>query len=290
MIIDIINKRSGDKITLESYVNGTGILITRFDPGNISATFNKVKGIGQYGASLLSSTLEERPVEVEAMILSDSISEREIIKKNVDNVLNPLDQVIIKYTEGNIRKQIECSPDETPKYSTDFKTNNDNMLAFIVNFECFAPFWIDQEETTLNIETWKGTFEFEFELTSTGIEFATKGLNELQLNNYGNVEAPLEVYFKGPALNPSITLNDCKFIKVNRALADNEVLYICTAFGKKAVQVISNGEIEQAYHYIDIDSTFFNLEPGTNKISYATEGDYLPQSVIIKYRCHYFSI
>ena len=290
MILEIINKKSGNKITLESYVKGNGVLITRFDPGTTLATFNKIKGIGQHGSTILSSTLEERIVEIEAIILSNDISEREVLKRNIDDVLNPLDSIIIKYYSNDVKIQIECCPDETPKYSMYYKTNNDNMLAFTVSFECFDPFWMDQDETILNVETWEGTFEFEFELTSTGIEFATKGLNELQLNNYGNVEAPLEVYFKGPALNPSITLNDGKFIKVNRTLADNEVLYICTAFGKKAVQVISNGEIEQAYHYIDIDSTFFSLDPGTNKISYSTEGDFLPQSVIIKYKCHYFSI
>ncbi len=290
MRIDIINKRTNNSITLESYINSTGVLVTYFNPGNISTKFNKVKGIGQYGSSLLSTSIEERPVEIKAIILSNDIMERNTIKKNIDDVLNPLDQVIIKYNSNGISKQIEGSCDESPLYSTDYKTNNKSALAFTVNFECFNPFWMDQENTVVNVETWEGGFEFEFELSSLGIEFARKGPNEIEINNYGNVEAPLEVFFKGPALNPSITLNDGKFIKVDRNLEDDEILYINTSFDNKAVQVMRGDIEEQAYHYINIDTKFFNLDPGKNLISYATDGDFLPQSVVIKYKCHYFSL
>ncbi|MEG1256903.1 phage tail domain-containing protein [Clostridium sp.] len=290
MRIDIINKRTNNTVTLESYVYSSGILITNFYPGNVSATFNKVKGIGQYGSSLSSSTIEERPIEIKAIILSDDIMERNTIKRNLDDVLNPLDTIIIKYNNDGLRKQIECSPEASPLYSTDYKTNNKNALAFTVSFECFNPFWMDQEETVLNVETWEGGFEFEFELSSLGIEFARKGPNEIEINNYGNVEAPLEVFFKGPALNPSITLNYGKFIKVDRNLEDDEILYINTSFDNKAVQVMRGDIEEQAYHYINIDTKFFNLDPGKNLISYATDGDFLPQSVVIKYKYHYFSL
>jgi len=283
MKIDIINKRTNNSITLESYINSTGVLVTYFNQGNISAKFNKVKGIGQYGSSLLSASIEERPVEIKAIILSNDIMERNTIKKNIDDVLNPLDQVIIKYNSNGISKQIEGSCDESPLYSTDYKTNNKSALAFTVNFECFNPFWMDQENTVVNVETWEGGFEFEF-------EFARKGPNEIEINNYGNVEAPLEVFFKGPALNPSITLNDGKYIKVDRNLEDDEILYINTSFDNKAVQVMRGDIEEQAYHYINIDTKFFNLDPGKNLISYATDGDFLPQSVVIKYKCHYFSL
>lgn len=290
MRIDIINKRTNNTVTLESYVYNTGVLITNFYPGTISATFNRVKGIGQHGSSLVSPSLEDRTIEIKAIILSDDIMERNTIKRNLDDVLNPLDTIIIKYNNDGIRKQIQCSPDASPLYSTDYKTSNDLALAFSVSFECFNPFWMDQDETILNVETWEGGLEFEFELTSFGIEFARKGPNEIEINNYGNVEAPLEVFFKGPALNPSITLNSGKFIKVNRNLADDETLYINTSFDNKAVQVMRGDIVEQAYHYIDIDTIFFNLEPGKNLISYATDGDFLPQSVVIKYKCHYFSL
>jgi len=47
MKIDIINQRTNNSISLDSYIYGMGVLITSFLPGNVPATFNKVKGINQ---------------------------------------------------------------------------------------------------------------------------------------------------------------------------------------------------------------------------------------------------
>ncbi|MBB6622230.1 phage distal tail protein [Clostridium gasigenes] len=289
MIIDIINKRTNKQVTLESYVYESGVLITSFSQGNIPATFNKVKGVNQYGSSLLSSSLEERNIEIQAIILGNDRMEVQSLQRNIDDVLNPLDELIIKCTDKSINKEITGNLDGTPIYSEDYKTNNDYSLSFKASFECFNPFWRDQNETAYNIETWEDGVEFELELNSLGIEFARRGINEIEIINYGNIEAPLEIFFKGPALNPTIILKD-KFIKINKIIADNETLYIRTAFGNKAVEVIREDGRYQAYHYIDVDSSFFDLDAGRNLISYSTEGDYLPQSVVIKYKCHYFGL
>lgn len=290
MEIEIINNRTNLSVNLSSYVNPSGILINKFDPGKVAAKFNRNKAISQNGYTLLSTTLEDRDINIEATIIADDRTERDTFKRLIDEVLNPLDTLTIKYDNENVSREIQCSAEETPTYSTDFKNNNDFILNFNISFECFNPFWLDQKENILNVETWEGGFEFEFQLSEEGIEFARKGPNEVEINNQGNVEAPLEIYFKGPALNPSIKLNDNKFIKVDRSLQDDEILYIKTSFDDKKVQIIKNNVQEQAYHYININSTFFDLPTGINKLSYSTDGDYLPQQVIIKYKTHYYSI
>lgn len=290
MQINIINKRTNKIMNLSSYIYSSGILVTKFDPGKVPASFNKNKAIGQHGYTLQSTTLEDREVNIEATIIANDKVERDTMKREIDDILNPLDSLLIKYDDSGISKEIECSIEETPDYSTEFKTNNDYFLGFKISFECFKPFWVDQKQTVLNIETWQDGFEFEFELLPVGIEFAKRGPNEILINNDGNIEAPLEIYFKGPALNPQITFNDKKFIKVNKSLAENEILYINTSYDNKRVQIFKGELIEQAYHYIDIESSFFDLQSGTNKISYSTEGDYLPQEVIMKYKRNYFSL
>lgn len=290
MEIEIINNRTNLSVNLSSYVNPSGILINKFDPGKVAAKFNKNKSIRQNGYTLLSTTLEDRDINIEATIIADDRIEIDTFKSLIDEVLNPLDTLTIKYDNENISRELQCSAEETPAYATDFKNNNDFILKFSISFECFNPFWLDQKENVLNVETWEGGLEFEFQLSEEGIEFSRKGPNEVEINNQGNVEAPLEIYFKGPALNPSIKLNDNKFIKVDRSLQDDEILYIKTSFDDKKVQIIKNNVQEQAYHYININSTFFDLPTGISKLSYSTEGDYLPQQVIIKYKTHYYSI
>lgn len=286
-MIEILNKDKS--ITLDSYVFENGILITSFDDGEIPATFNKIKGVNQIGSSLNHSILETRNMTLEAMILGEDRIQIEALKSSIDSVLNPMNDLIIKYTDDYKKKEIKGRVVSTPKYSSNYSTNNNNALALKIDIECFNPLWTDAVETIMNVETWIDGFEFEFELNSLGMEFARKGPNEVEIIN-GNVEAPLEIYFKGPALNPQITLNDNSFIKINKTLQDGEILYIRTNYGDKKVKIIRNDSIEQAYHYLDIDSRFFNLNSGKNKICYRTDGDFLPQSVVIKFKKHYLSL
>lgn len=288
-MIEILNKDNNKSITLDSYVFENGILITAFDEGEIPAIFNKIKGVNQIGSSLNHSTLETRNMTLEAMILGEDRIQIEALKSSIDSVLNPMDDLIIKYTDDYKKKEIKGRVVSTPKYSSNYNTNNDNALALKIDIECFNPLWADQVETIMNVETWIDGFEFEFELTSLGIEFARKGPNEVEIIN-GNIEAPLEIYFKGPALNPQIVLNNRYFIKVNKSLQEGETLYIRTNYGDKAVKVIKGDSVEQAYNYLDVESNFFNLDSGINTLSYKTDGDFLPQSVVIKYKKHYLSL
>lgn len=291
--IELINKENGLNTTIESYVQGTGILLTYFEDEQIQGEFNKFKGVNQHGMSINSTSLSERIIYLEGIILADDREQIEVYKRQLVRVLNPLQDVLLKYNEDYINKEIIVRAEEIPKFSSDYKTNNKNGLAFKCDFNASYPFWQDQEENVTNIETWEGGLEFPFEIPSSGIEFAIKGPNELEFINYGDAESPLEIFFNGPALNPIIRLNDRKFIKLNKQIQDNETLYISTIYGNKRVEIINeNGIRENAHNYIDMRSTLslFNLEVGSNILSYSTDGDFIPQSVIIKYKNKYLSL
>ena len=47
---------------------------------------------------------------------------------------------------------------------------------------------------------------------------------------------------------------------------------------------------QNAFHYIDLDSTFFQLQPGDNMIEYTTDNELEPQSVEIRYRNRYIGV
>lgn len=291
--IELINKENGLNTTIESYVQGTGILLTHFEDEQIQGEFNKFKGVNQYGMSINSTSLSERDIHIEGIILADDRGQIEIFRRQLVRVLNPLQDVLLKYNEDYINKETIVRAEEVPKFSIDYKTNHEYALAFKCDLNASYPFWQDQEENVTNIETWEGGFEFPFEIPSTGIEFAKKGPNELEFINDGDVESPLEIFFNGSALNPIITLNRTKFIKLNKKIQDNETLYISTMYGKKRVEIIkSDGSKENAHNYIDMRSTLslFNLEVGSNILSYSTDGDFIPQSVIIKYKNKYLSL
>lgn len=285
---------------MESFVKGTGILLTMFEDEQPKGEFSKFKGVNQYGQSINSTSLSERPINIEGIILADTRDQVEVLKRQLVRVLNPLQDILLKYNENYVSKEIIVRAEEVPTFPADCKNSKEKVQVFKCSLTANYPFWQDQSESLTNVETWEGGFEFEFELPSDGIEFATKGPNELELINYGDVASPLEIFFNGPALNPVIMLSNAKidggeqvFIKVNKQIQDMETLHISTAYGSKKVEIIkSDGSCENAYNYIDIKSSLslFNLEVGSNILSYGTDGDFIPQSVIIKYKNKYLSL
>ena len=98
---------------------------------------------------------------------------------------------------------------------------------------------------------------------------------------------PVEIEFKGPAVNPTVSnLTTGEFIKVNRELGEEDVLTISTAFGRKYVRV--NGK--NAFHYIDLNSVFWSLAPGENILSYQSNNDSIKTRVTVKWKNRYVGI
>lgn len=161
-------------------------------------------------------------------------------------------------------------------------------LSFLVNLYCENPFLIDEYKTEQEISTWIGGLQFPFSLP-----FSLKQRGETRQNIYnaGDVEAPIEIIFKGPALNPRVeNITTGEFIKINRELTSDDTLYITTHFGNKRVEVERNNTRENAFNYIDLDSTFFSLVVGDNLIEYTTESELISQGVGIRYHNRHLGI
>jgi hypothetical protein len=169
----------------------------------------------------------------------------------------------------------------------DLRENLYEPLSFNLNLVCPDPYFKDiilGEQ----ISTWIGGWKFKFKLP---FRFKQKGEPKKNIYNEGHVETPVEIIFKGPAVNPSIINNRTgEFVKVDRTLTSDDTLYITTEFGNKKVEIERDGVRTNAFNYIDLDSTFFQLKPGDNMIEYTTENNLDPQSVEVKYRNRYLGV
>lgn len=182
-------------------------------------------------------------------------------------------------TERKIKYEIES-----------FKINHPNVyepMEFQVNLVCANPYFQDVLTLGKEISTWIGGWKFKFKLP---FRFKQKGDTKVIISNLGHVETPVEIIFKGPAVNPSIVnLTTGEFIKIDRTLTSDDILYITTEYGNKKVEIENNGLRSNALNYIDLDSTFFSLVVGDNIIEYKTDG-LKPESVEIKYRNRYLGV
>ena len=121
--------------------------------------------------------------------------------------------------------------------------------------------------------------------------FAHRGYQRV-FENVGDVPTPVQIEFKGPAQNPTIfNRTTGEFIAVNRELGPDDILFIDTAFGQKRVEIQrANGESENAFNYIDLASSFFQLELGDNLIEYSSNNDSTLTRVRVSYRNRYVGI
>lgn len=172
-----------------------------------------------------------------------------------------------------------------------FKINTVNLhetLDFQADLICMDPMFQDVLQTGDSIATWIRGWKWKFTLP-----FKMKERGEPQKNiiNTGHVETPVEIYFHGPAVNPSIkNITTGETIRIIRELTTDDVLYINTGFRQKKVEIIRNGARTDAFDYIDLSSRFFSLQVGDNVIEYASENGLAPQNVEIYYKNRYLGV
>src|SRR5699024_451552 len=112
---------------------------------------------------------------------------------------------------------------------------SDCMQPGLIQLYCLEPYWLDIYESGELIQTWLKGFQFPLKLP---FQLRQRGETMKNIYNEGDVETPVEIIFKGPAVNPSVTnITTNEFIKVNRELKSDDTLYITTERGNKKVEI-----------------------------------------------------
>lgn len=275
-----------DKLT---YINENGhsvdfnitspfILQTTEGLDMVENEIHSTKSINQDGVSVVSSNLDSRNITIEGTIIDD-------VKKNrrkLLNIINPKLKGKLIYENQDMKKCIDCEVEQIPTIS------RKSYPQFLISLLCPNPYWKNIYETGKEISTWIGGLQFPFSLPFT---LKQRGETKQNIYNAGDVETPVEITFKGPALNPKVSnLTTGEFIRVKRELTSDDSLHITTGFGNKTVEIETNGVRNNAFNYIDLDSTFFSLVAGDNLIEYTTENELESQGVEIKYHNRYLGV
>lgn len=279
-MIKVINIETKEEVIFD----GNTFKLVERELSTISAIHNSYKGVFQHGESYVNTIFESRPLQLIGLVDSDIIN-METHKRNLISLFNPLNKLKIIKDEAY---EIECYSNQSVKFSSTYSENNGGLCKFSVDLYCPNPYWKNNLTLGEQISTWIGGWKFKFKLP---FRFKQKGESKKNIYNSGHVETPIELIFKGPALNPSIINNlTGEFIKVIRELTSDDILYITTEYGNKKVEIERNGIRANAFHYIDLDSTFFQLKVGDNMIEYTTDNNLEPQSVEIRYRNRYLGV
>lgn len=167
--------------------------------------------------------------------------------------------------------------------SVDFNARINNSDKTTISFLCPNPYWLDEKGIDIDIKSVTGGLEFPLEIdTEEQVEFAIISFYK-EIENLGDIEAPVKLEYIGPALNPKIT-NEAtgEYIQVNMQIGEKERLVINTESGYETVILITPHQAVDVYNNIDLNSTFFKLIVGKNLIKYSSDVEGANDKVTIK--------
>lgn len=239
--------------------------------GGTEADIQMQKAPYQDGQTYIDALLSEKVIEVELAILSSSSEEMFQLRRKLTNVFNPkLGPGLLKYEYPGGVREIEAVPESSPVFPGGIQNNFGGFQRAFVTMICPAPFWLDPLEQVVKLVDFVANFRFPFHFP---VSFSVRGDTRTLIND-GDVPTPIMVEFRGRAVNPRVTnVTTGEFIQVNREIPEGYRLIINTEFGRKRVSIIAPDGVEtNAFHYIDLDSTFFDLEVGENQLSFITSG------------------
>lgn len=267
------------------YKNERGDTLTFGDKAPFLAT--KIEGLGspkneisrqkspyQDGTTITHSTLEERELVLEGVILYKDRLERQRYRNRLIKVFNPKLKGGLIFERDGIKKKIDCVVEQAPYFPSNMQ---EPYQMFSLIFICPDPFWRDVTESKEEIAVWKSAFEFPLEIVPEGIEMGYREPSLIvNIFNGGDVPCGMKIQFKALAtvVNPSLfNVNTREYFKVNKTMQAGEVITVTTHFQNKRVESSKNGVILNAFNWIDLDSTFLQLDPGDNLFRYdADEG------------------
>lgn len=228
------------------------------------------RGYRQNGYSRINTNLGSRIISITFYVYAEDMERFYEKRRKLVSVFNPLlGEGTLTYTNDYISKSINgyVSSQPTPN------EKNGSLQSFRVEITCDNPFWFDNEENALKMGDFTGGLDYPLVFSGAGEKFAQKG-DIANIKIVGDVPSPIRAEFKNESVNPKLTLvNTGEFIKVQTRIADEEKLIINTAYGNKTVEhIAADGTIENSYHLITLDSSFFSLPIGENQLSFIGEG------------------
>lgn len=237
----------------------------------------------QDGETLIDTTLEVRDIQLVVAILGNSTAEIMRHRRELVRVLNPkLGKGVLRFESGISVYEIDVQPNGAPAFPGG-EARGALYQECLIELLAPNPFWLDPYFESREMSYLMGGIQFRLKLPTM---FSYWGF-ERRVINGGDVATPVEIEFKGPAVNPTVSNETTgEVITVNRELQEDDVLAIGTAFGQKYVCI--NGD--NAFHYIDLGSVFWQLVPGENLLSYTSNNDSIKTQATVKWKNRYVGI
>lgn len=235
---------------------------------DISNTLYTSNSMGQHGDTLISQRIEPREIQLVGYINSRDKDITLQLRRKMQKILNPELKATLMYVYKDFVRVIDCKIDNAPVF-----TRSKIFQKYVIQLVCPSPFWREEVEQKEDIASWIAALEFELEIPEDeGIEFGYREPSVIvNVYNEGDVKAGMRIEFRATnTLSNPVLLNvdTGEYIQVNAEMQAGDIITITTDYGNKGVTLTRDGETEDYFRYIDVDSTFMQLDIGDNVFRY----------------------
>lgn len=294
-----------ESIQLQNLIKGTSLLLDQDDSeyilesvdwGVVSSNRVTYKYTNQVGVQVTDVTLETRDVSIVGWVCAkgDNVKYLEELKKNLNRFVNPMEEMKVIYKNYTLN----FFPDNSIKWGTTYKTNNDVMAQFKIDGFAADPLFKSKNDTRVLAGVVEPMFYFPLAIPKT--EGAVFGYRReyiiLGVYNSGDVSTGFRIEFiasKGTVTNPMlINTRTQEYIKINKVLERGEKVVVNTVDGEKYVHgfVGESGEEQNYYKYRDLKSTWLKISTGDNLFKYDADDNLGNLEVRIYYNNRYLEV
>ena len=274
MVENIVFKRvdSNEELAL-SMTDTPFYILNNVDWGVVQGTHHSYKYVNQIGVSITSTSLKERSITVTGWIIADTEKEMDERKQFLNRYFDPRYEIDVMYKNYFLR----FVPDNTVKYGTSEKENNDTIVQFQIKGTCADPLFSEINGSKETIAATIATFHFPLIMSTNlyerGIVFGYRQPSlTAKVTNKGAVEVGMKIVFKaiGELTNPRlIDVDTREFVAIEKSMVAGEEIVINTNVGEKSIQgKIGNEGYSNYFMYKDLDSTWLQLRLGDNLFRY----------------------
>ena len=247
------------------------------------------RGAYQDGTTLQTVRLSPRTLMIRFLALAADRGGVEQKRRRIAAAFNPRNGAgtLVWTQEDGSQYALRCvALSGSPSFTSGRQAQGRVWQEVIVDLQAPDPCWFDATATTLPLAGLTGgaTFPISFPCI-----FAVQGSTRVIINE-GDIAAPVRIQIPGPCLNPVVeNLTTGEQIALTLDVLEGQTVLIDTAYGNLLCRLqASNGTQTNAMQYLSSDSTFWQLQPGENIVTFSAPSGSV--EVTIEYASRYTGV
>lgn len=229
------------------------------------------RGAYQDGTTLQTVRLSPRTLMVRFLLLAPDRAGVEQKRRRIAAAFNPryAPGTLVWTQEDGTQYALRCvALSGSPSFTPGRQAQGRVWQEVVVDLQAPDPCWFDATATTLPLVGLTGGLAFP---ASFPASFAAMGSTMIVVNE-GDIAAPIRIQIPGPCLNPVVeNLSTGEQIALTLDVLEGQTILIDTAYGNLLCRLqAANGTQTNAMQHLTSDSTFWQLLPGENIVTFST--------------------